>query len=201
MTLSEAGESRIRGYLYVLERSLLLALPRHVALDAVREIESHVRDRVAAVTSPDERGALEAILTELGPPLRVAQAYSAERTIDEAVVTGRLLPILRAMWQVAVTSIGGFFAALGLLVGYMTGVVFLAIAVLKPIFPHNVGLWREGPFGIPTGLGAKFPAPGEPSGGYWVILVGLVFGMACLVATHRGARRFLGWARSRSRKS
>ncbi len=196
MILSEAGESRIRGYLYVLERSLAVGLPHDVAQDAVREIESHVRERVAAESSSDERGALEAILSELGPPLRVAQAYSAERTIDEAVVTGRVVPILRAVWHVALTSIRGFFAALGLLVGYMIGLGFLAIAFLKPIFPHNVGLWR-GPFGVLTSFGARFPAPGEPSGGYWVILVGVVLGFACLVVTHRGARRFLGWIRRR----
>lgn len=196
MTLSDAGESRIRGYLYVLERSLALGLPRDVAQDAVREIESHLRDRVAAVTSSDERGALETILAELGPPLRVAQAYSAERTIDEAVVTGRLVAILRAVWHVAWTSLGGFFAALGLLVGYMMGIGFLVVALMKPIFPHNVGLW-PGPFGLPTSLGAQFPAPSEPSGGYWVIPAGLLLGLTFLVLTQRAARRFLGWVRRR----
>jgi hypothetical protein len=196
VTLSDTGESRIRGYLYVLERSLVLALPREVAADAVREIESHLRERVSAVPAGgDERAALEQILAELGPPLRVAQAYSAERTIDEAVVTGRVVPILRAMAHVAVTSVGGFFAALVLFVGYAIGVAFLAIAVLKPLFPDNVGFFMEG--GYPVALGAKFPADSHPAGGAWVILIGLVFGLAALVITQRGARRFLGWWKAR----
>jgi hypothetical protein len=196
VVLTEAGESRVRGYLYVLERSLILALPREVAADAVREIESHVRERVAAVEAgSDERAALERILAELGPPLRVAQAYSAERTIDEAVVTGRVVPILRAMWHVAATSIGGFFAALGLVVGYAIGVSLLLIGIMKPIFPDNVGFFMEG--GYPVSLGAKFPADGHPAGGSWVILIGLVFGLAALVLSHRAARRFLGWWRQR----
>lgn len=161
----------------------------------MREIESHVRERVATVTSADERGALEAILAELGPPLRVAQAYSTERVIDEAVVTGRVVAVLRAMWSVAITSIGGFFVALGLLVGYAVGLAFMAIAVMKPIFPHNVGLFREGPFGLPTSFGVLFPAPSEPSGGYWVIPLSIVLGLGCLVLTHRCARRFLVWVR------
>jgi uncharacterized membrane protein len=88
MILSDPGESRVRGYLFVLERSLSLGLPRDVARDAAREIESHLRERIAAVTASDERAAVEQILAELGPPLRVAQAYSAERTLDEAVMTG-----------------------------------------------------------------------------------------------------------------
>jgi hypothetical protein len=200
--LSEAGESRVRGYLYVLERSLTLALPREVARDAAREIESHVRERIAAVTAADERAAVEQILAELGPPLRVAQAYSTERTIDEAVVTGRIVPVLRAMWHLAVTSIGGFVAALGLIVGYALGVAFLAIGILKPIMPDNVGFWVvNGPGSMPSSLGIKFDSDVPPAGGNWVILIGLVFGLAFLVLTHRGARRFLGWWRARRRSA
>src|SRR4029434_3066397 len=116
-----------------------------------------------------ERAALEKILDELGPPLRVAQAYSAERTIDEAVstgrfvpcvraggwrvseaywaerpsgeavATGRFVPIVRAVGHLAQTTMVGFFTALGLLVGYATSFAFFALVVLKPIFPGNVG--------------------------------------------------------------
>jgi uncharacterized membrane protein len=195
--LSEVGESRVRGYLFVLERSLSLALPREVARDAAREIESHVRERIAAVgAAADERAALEQILAELGPPLRVAQAYSTERTLDEAVVTGRLVPMARAIAHLAVTTVGGFFAALGLLVGYVTGAAFLVIGAMKPIFPNNVGFFEvNGPGSMPTSLSIQFPAPSAPAGGNWVILIGLVFGLGILVLTHRGARRFLGWWR------
>lgn len=199
MILSESGESRVRGYLFVLERSLNLGLPREVAQDAPREIESHVRERVAAVTAPaDERAALEQILAELGPPLRVAQAYSTERTLDEAVITGRFLPMVRAIVHLAVSTIGGFLAALVLLVGYMTGASFLLIAALKPIFPNNVGFWSvNGPRSFPTSLSVNPEPTSLPAGGNWVILIGLVFGLAFLVLTHRGARKFLSWIRER----
>jgi hypothetical protein len=97
VVLSDTGEARVHGYLFVLERSLKTFLPTDVVHDAVREIESHLRERITAVKSlPDERTSLEQILAELGPPLRVAQAYSAERTLDEAVTTGRIVPIVRA---------------------------------------------------------------------------------------------------------
>jgi uncharacterized membrane protein len=198
--LSDAGESRVRGYLFVLERSLNLGLPRDVARDATREIESHVRERIAAVSeSSDERAALEQILAELGPPLRVAQAYSTERTLDEAVITGRFLPMARAIAHLAATTILGFFAALGLLVGYLVGAAFLVIGALKPIFPGNVGFWVvNGPGSMPSSLGIKFPADGTgPAGGNWVILIGLVFGLGFLVLTHRGAKKFLAWGRAR----
>src|SRR5438046_5683873 len=139
MQLTDTGESRVNGYLFVLERSLKTFLPLDVVRDAVREIESHLRERIAAAeATPTERAALERILAELGPPLRVAQAYSAERTIDEAVTTGRLVPILRAIGQIAATTVTGFLAALAVFAGYLTSFAFFAIAVLKPIFPQNV---------------------------------------------------------------
>ena len=199
MVLTETGESRLRGYLYVLARSLALGLPPDVVDDARREIESHLRERVAAVPAgTDERGALEQILAEMGPPLRVAQAYSTEHVVDQAVVTGRVIPMLRAIWQVALTSVAGFLAVIGLISGYMIGAAFLAIGILKPIFPNNVGFWSvNGPGSFPTSLGILFPAKGTPAGGNWVILIGLVCGLGALVLTHRGARRYLRWWRER----
>ena len=198
MQLSDTGASRVNGYLFVLERSLKAFLPPDVTRDAVREIESHLRDRVASAdAAPNEREVLERILADLGPPLRVAQAYSAERTIDEAVTTGRFVPIVRAVGHLAGTTVTGFFTALGLLIGYLTSFGFFAIAVLKPIFPDNVGVQYVR--GFPVGLGAHFPlTPGiELRGGYWVIPAALFCGLGIFVGTHRGARRFLSWWRER----
>ena len=198
MNLSETGESRVNGYLFVLERSLKTFLPAEVVRDAVREIESHVRERVLSANgAPNEREALEKILAELGPPLRVAQAYSAERTIDEAVATGRFVSIVRAVSHLAVSTIGGFFAALGILVGYLTSFCFVALAVLKPIFPNNVGI--QFVHGVPVGLGAHFPMSPDIDlrGGYWIIPIALFFGLAIFVGTQRGARRYLSWWRGR----
>jgi uncharacterized membrane protein len=198
MNLSETGESRVNGYLFVLERSLKSFLPADVVRDATREIESHVRERVAAHDgAPNEREALERILGELGPPLRVAQAYSSERIVDEAVTTGRVVPIARALWHLAVTTLRGFFAMVGLFAAYSAGLSFIMVAVLKPFFPDNVGVHvTKG--GWPITVGAVWPAPAQPvRGGYWVIPIFLVLGFGILALTHRAARAFLGWWRTR----
>lgn len=202
MNLTETGQSRVNGYLFVLERSLKTFLPMDVVRDAVREIESHLRERVAASDgSPNEREALERILLELGPPLHVAKAYSAERIVDEAIATERFVPILRAVWHLAVTTVAGFGAALGILIGYLVGLAFLIIAVMKPVFPSNVGLWVRNTSGgeIPLRLGAQFPIPPNEHvvGGYWVVPISLCLGLAVLVLTHRGTMKFLGWWRNR----
>jgi Arc/MetJ-type ribon-helix-helix transcriptional regulator len=198
MQLTDTGESRVNGYLFILERSLKTFLPSDVVRDAVREIESHLRERIAGADgAPNERVALEKILGELGPPLRVAQGYSVERTLDEAVATGRFVSMLRAVTHLAASTVWGFFAAFCLFVGYAIAFAFLAIAILKPIFPDNVGvLYRNG---IPVALGAHFPVePGiEVRGGYWLVLVAVLCGLGVFVATHRAARRFLSRWRER----
>jgi len=205
VNLTETGQSRVNGYLFVLERSLKTFLPTDVVRDAVREIESHLRERIAASDgSPNEREALERILKELGPPLQVAKAYSAERIVDEAIATERFVPMLRAVRHLAVTTVVGFGAALGILIGYLFGLAFLSLAILKPIFPENVGIWvRDGHESLrtefPWRLGGQFPIPpGEHVvGGYWVIPICLFLGLLVLVLNHRGTMKFLNWWRNR----
>jgi hypothetical protein len=194
MQLTETGESRVNGYLFILERSLKTFLPPDIVVDAVREIDSHLRERIAAADgAPNERVALEKILGELGPPLRVAQAYSAERVVDEAVITGRVVAMFTALWRVAARTMIGFCVALAASIGYVVGWAFLVVAMMKPIFPHNVGLWADDATGMPHQLGIQFPAPaGEHDvAGYWLIPVCVALGIVIVRSTHRWARRFL----------
>lgn len=191
MQLSDTGESRVRGYLYVFNRSMRAAVSSQLAADAVREVESHIRERVAESDGlPNERDALEAILVRLGKPMDVARAYSLEAIMDEASVGGRLLSMMMAILRVAGTGVREFLMAIVLFAGYAIGWSFVAIALLKPIFPHNVGFWIV--HGLPT-LGAQFPAPAglEPAGGYWLIPVCMTVGLAILLLVHRAARHWI----------
>ena len=78
MQLTDAGESRINGYLFVLERSLKTFLPSDVVRDAVREIESHLRERIAAADgAPGERVAATACAARTG---RSAAGAARRRT-------------------------------------------------------------------------------------------------------------------------
>ncbi|MGE5359089.1 MAG: HAAS signaling domain-containing protein, partial [Bacteroidales bacterium] len=199
MTLTEIGEARVRGYLFVFGRSLRSFLPAEVADDAVREVESHIRERLAQVADGgEEKTSVERVLAELGPPLRVAQAYSTEMTLDEAETTGRFVPMLRALWHMATTSLVGFAWALFVFTGWVIGISFLAVAVIKVVFPNNVGMFYvNGQF---HSAGASF---GLPPGtvvhpfGYWVAPVSLAVGLAALVGTQRASRAILRWLRSR----
>ena len=199
MRLSDAGIARVRGYLFVLERSLQARLTKTVARDAAREIEAHINARVrAADAGGNELLALERILAELGAPLRVAQAYSADKNLDVAVATGRLVPMLRSIVNAAFATVFGFLAAIVLFTGYVSSAAFFVIGFAKPFFPNNVGFWRvNGPISVPTSLGFKWNTTEMPAGGNWVILVGLLGGAIILALTHLGARAFLAWYRER----
>jgi hypothetical protein len=192
MNLSADGESRIRGYLFMLESSLRTFLKRDVVADAVREVESHIRDRVRETEPmPNERDALERLLEAIGPPHRVARAYSAELAADEAVSTGRLGATARAVLALARNTTEGFFVGIGLLVGYLLAAGCLLVALAKPIFPDNVGLrWIDGEF-----RGAGFEPWLEPgtvvTHGWWVAGVCAALGILFLWLTHRGTRRYL----------
>jgi len=200
MKLTDSGESRIRGYLYIFERSLRSFLSTEVATDAVREVESHIRDAVVeAGDVPDERAALEGILQRLGPPMRVAQAYSLELVMDEAAATGRLMPVLRSLFQAGTTGVFAFLAAFGLFVGYAMGTAFIIIAIMKPIFPNNVGFWMT-PNGILVSSGVNFPSVRDGlvfHTTYWIIPGALLIGLALLLLTHFLARRWIAWFRNR----
>jgi hypothetical protein len=200
MKPTAAGEARIRGYLYVLQRSLVSFMPKDLVQDSLREVESHILERLEKIDdAQDERAAIEKVLRHLGPPLKVAQAYAAEIAFDEAAATGRVSPMLRALGY-ASTTIRGFFAGLGLFAAYTIGGAFIVMAMLKPIFPQNVGIFLVN--GVPIALGAVFPTrPGvELVGGYEVIPIFLLLGFLTLKGTHALARRFVAWRRDQLKR-
>jgi uncharacterized membrane protein len=191
MNLSEAGESRVRGYLFMLESSLRTFLRREIVADAVREVESHIRERVGETDPmPNEREALNRLLDALGPPHRLARAYSAELAVDDAVSSGRLAPTVRALFALASNTTEGFAIGLALLCGYLLSVACLMVALAKPMFPANVGLrWVNGEF---RGAGWALSEPGVVmTHGWWVMAICAVLGSGLLWLTHRGTRRYL----------
>ena len=176
----------------MLESSLRTFLKRDVVADAVREVESHIRERVRETEPmPNERDALNRLLDAIGPPHRLARAYSAELAVDEAVSSGRLWPTARAVFALALNTTEGFAVGVALLCGYLMSAGCLIVALMKPIFPDNVGVrWVNGEF---RGAGWElFVEPGTVmTHGWWVMTICAVVGSLLLWLTHRGTRRYL----------
>ena len=112
---------------------------------------------------------------------------------------GRLMAVLRSLFHGATTGVMAFLAAFGLFVGYAMGIAFIIIAIMKPIFPNNVGFWMT-PNGILVSSGVNFPAVREGlvfHTSYWIIPGALLIGLVLVLGTHVLARRWIAWFRSR----
>lgn len=184
MKLSEAGEGRIRGYLHLLKQSLRSFMPSDLAADSVREVESHIREKLEELDEDaDERAGIERVLTGVGPPLDLARVYASELTLDEAAATGRVAPLLRSLWLLAATTVSGFVKALVYFTGYAVGLAFLALAPMKVLFPDNVGVVVRD--GIPRAFGGRFPVEEgtEIVGGLGLVPFCLVLGMLLILVT------------------
>jgi hypothetical protein len=104
--------------------------------------------------------------------------------------------ILRAALRWAATGVEGFLVFVIALVGYMSGLCFLLLALMKPFSPAYTGLW-VGPnqFNFSFRMGATTTHPVSPVHevlGWWLIPVCLVIGSLSLAATTKLLQFLMG---------
>ena len=174
-------EALVNDYLARL-RASLIGLTVSEREDIVQEIQMHIRERIA-----DPQASVEAILAGLGPAAELAQQYRTGILVQRARRSISPLVILRAALRWATTGIEGFIVFLIAIIGYATGVSFLLMALLKPSFPHNTGLW-VGPdqFNLSFRMGMTMANPTPPVHevlGWWLIPLCLIIGSLSLALT------------------
>ena len=137
MTPAEMPEDA-ETYLRQFERDMA-RMPSVERSKIVQEITSHLAERGAV--GPQM---LHAAITQLGPPSVLARSF-----LDDWLLTGALEhgPALRILLVILMRAWRSFAAVVigtaGVLL-YTLALAFLVVAVLKPITPRNVGLWRDG---------------------------------------------------------
>jgi len=159
--------------------------------DIVEEIHMHIRER-----SSDSRTSVETVLAGLGPADDLAQQYRTGLLVQQARTSLSPVVILRAALRWAATGVEGFIVFVIALIGYMMGVSFLLLALIKPFFPRNTGLW-VGPdqFNFSFRLGATMTNPASPVHevlGWWLIPVCLVVGSLSLALTTKLLQFLMG---------
>ncbi len=174
-------ETQMNDYLARL-RAELTGMTVSEREDIVEEIRMHIRERLS-----DPQCSLDAVLAGLGPADELAQQYRTGLLVQQAQHSRSPLVILRAALRWATTGIEGFIVFTIALIGYATGVCFLLLALMKPFFPANTGLW-VGPdqFAFNFRMGATMTNPNPPVHevlGWWLIPVCLVLGSLSLVLT------------------
>ncbi len=172
-------------------RSHLKSLPAETREEIVLEIASHIQERLSQPGS-----SLGEVLARLGPPEHVAAAYRDNLLLRRARRSVSPVVIAHAVLRIATKGLFGFLVAVCATVGYAFGGGLVLVALMKPIFPHNTGLWISGSRIVNSGV--QFPAPGPPAHevlGQAVIPICLVLGAAIVLLTTGCARFFLRTSR------
>ena len=183
-------ESQINDYLARL-RAALTSMTVSEREDIVEEIRMHIRERIG-----DAQTSLDAVLAGLGPANELAQQYRTGLLVQRASTSISPILILRATLRWATTCVEGCCVFMIAIFGYAMGVGFLLLALMKPLFPANTGLW-VGPneFNFSFRMGATMTNPAAPVHevlGWWLIPVCLVIGSLSIVCTTKLLQYLMG---------
>jgi uncharacterized membrane protein len=183
-------EAQINDYLARL-RAALAGMSVSEREDIVEEIRMHLRERLA-----DQQANFDAVMAGLGPAHELARQYRTGLLVQRARTSISPLVILRAALRWATTGIEGFMVFTIALIGYAMGGGFILLALMKPFFPANTGLW-VGPsqFSFSFRMGATMTNPTSPVHevlGWWLIPVCLVIGSLSLALTTKLLQFLMG---------
>jgi CubicO group peptidase (beta-lactamase class C family)/uncharacterized membrane protein len=154
--------------------------------EIVREISVHIQER-----TQEPNSSMAEILKRLGSAESLASQYGHDLLIRQASRSISPLLILRATLELAKRGLEGFALFLGVLSGYALGGALVLTAILKPIFPRQMGLWI-GPGVFNFGFHEqRHSDPVHEVLGWWFLPVALCLGCFFLWLTTRGIRSFL----------
>jgi len=182
---------QVDNYLSKLRKSLP-HMPVEEREEIVREISVHIRE-----CAQDPASNIDNILNRLGSPESLASQYGHDRLVRRASRGFSPILILRVTLALAKRGAEGFALFLGTLVGYGMGGGLVLTAILKPIFPRNVGLWI-GPGVFDFGFHVpRYSDPVHEVLGQWYIPVALGVGYFFIWLTMYGIRWYLRRSRQR----
>lgn len=188
MSAGSGVQLRIEEYLSEV-RSRLRGLGDEQVSEIIAELRSHIAERAAAAGELTVEGVSNA-LRALGTSEELACAYEADAVLARAEVSRSPLRLLDNLFAWATMSVAGFLVLVGAITGYLVGVVFLLVALLKPFHPATAGLWalRNGAddleLSVRMGFGAA-PSNGHELLGWWIVPLGIVIGCGLVILTTR----------------
>lgn len=166
-------------------------LPPSNRQEVIRELRAHVFDRLEQVTVPTNDDC-RTVLKALGTPEEIARQYRVELLLNRSAWRISPWKMLRTLFRWTLNGIMGYLVFVLACIGYTLGASFYITALLKPLFPHNIGLFVSN-----KGLNlASFPNPPmgtEILGPYYVpiaVIVGYLFTFVTTLAIRFVIRRF-----------
>jgi len=123
--------------------------------EIVRELRAHVLDRLEQISAPTDDNC-RAVLKALGTPEEIARQYRVELLLNRSAWRISPWKMLRTLSRWTLTGIQGYIVFMVAMVGYLMGACFYLTALLKPFFPHHIGLFVSSAQGLNI---ARFPDP------------------------------------------
>lgn len=182
----------IKSYFDRLE-SCIADLPEAQRQDFVKELRAHVTERLEQMATPTDENC-RAVLGALGTPDEIARQLRMEMILKRSSWRISPVAILRTCARWTVAGVQGYVVFLAAAVGYLFAATFCLTALLKPIFPHNVGLFVSNHSIELT----RFPVPphGHEILGSYYIPLALLIGYLSAVATNALIRYVIHRGRS-----
>ncbi len=180
--IAPATDPRIAVYLARLNAAVG-RLPHAEACDLVREIQVHISDKLEGHSEAAE---VERVLAGLGSPEELAEHFRMELLLTRASRTFSPWLLLRTTGRWAKMGSKGLAVFMLALFGYGSGLALTVTVLLKPFFPHKVGLWLgKGvlDFGLPPSTAVRHELLGQ-----WYVPVTTALAFAILVGTTQALR-------------
>ena len=169
----------------------LADLPPARREEVVRELRAHVLDRLEQITVPSDDDC-RTVLKALGTPEEIGRQYRVELLLSRSAWRISPWKMLRTLSRWTLTGIQGYIVFIVAMVGYLIGASFYLTALLKPFFPHNIGLFVN-----EQGLNiARFPGPPpgtDLAGPYYIpiaVCAGFLFTFLTTVTIRFVVRKF-----------
>lgn len=155
------------------------------------DLEGHVLESMGAQTANgDPVEQLKAALEKLGRPIDYLHPILGDRYIARATRTFSPVAVGKGLFHSILSGGGRLLAASLLALGYMFIAIFVIIALSKPFWPENVGLFRAPDGTIAAGIVARTAGYQEVLG-WWSIPVALALAILIYVLLTKGLGRLI----------
>lgn len=159
--------------------------------EVVRELRAHVLDRLEQITVPTDNDC-RTVLTALGAPDEIARQYRVELLLNRSAWRISPWKMLRTLSRWTLTGIQGYIVFVVALIGYLLGASFYITALLKPLFPRNVGVFISD-HGLNLASFSEPPPGTEILGPYYIpvaVFLGFLFTLGTTLAIRFVVRHF-----------
>jgi uncharacterized membrane protein len=197
-SMTTRNEQRIEAYLNRL-RVNLRGFKSEDADEIVDELRSHILEKISeseAELPGIAENALDAALAGLGSPEQLAAQYAADKVLARTEAARSPFRILQSLFRWATLSTAGLFLFLTTLIGYLSGIVFILVAIAKVFHPHSAGLWSiangidDHEYSFRLGFGTP-PSTGKDVLGWWIVPLGWMAGGGLVMLTTQVAVWFV----------